>query len=122
MEITTTAQLKTAIAQVQIKNEEQKNILRHQFNEVIESLKPVNLLKSTVKDIGESPGIAKAAIGTTVAIGAGVLSKKMIVGNSTGIFKRILGGVVEFVVANGIAKNSDAIADKSIKLLKKLTK
>ena len=122
MEITTTAQLKTAIAQVQIKNEEQKIILRQQFNEVIESLKPVNLLKSTVKDIAESPGIAKAAIGTTVAIGAGVLTKKMIVGNSTSIFKRILGGVMEFVVANGIANNSNAIADRSIKLLKKLTK
>ncbi len=122
MEITNTAGLKSAIAELQAKSESQKIILRQQFNEVIESIKPVNLLKSTVKDIAESPGIAKAAIGTTVAIGAGVLSKKMIIGTSTNIFKRMLGGVVQFVVAKSIANNSDAIAGKGIELLKKLAK
>ena len=122
MEITTTAQLQQQIEYLHSKSDNQKESIRIHFNELIESMKPVNLLKSTVKDIGESPGLAKAAIGTSVAIGAGVLSKKMIIGKSNNIFKRVLGTVVEFAVARSIANNSEAIASKGISLLKKMTK
>ena len=122
MEITTTAQLQQQIEYLHSKSDNQKESIRIHFKELIESMKPVNLLKSTVKDIGESPGLAKAAIGTSVAIGAGVLSKKMIIGKSNNIFKRVLGTVVEFAVARSIANNSEAIASKGISLLKKMAK
>lgn len=122
MEITSTAELEQAIETLQAKSENQLAGIRNNFNDILESLKPVNLLKSTVKDIGESPGLAKAAIGTSVAIGAGVLSKKMIIGKSTNMFKQVLGTVVEFAVAASIAKNSNVIASKGIRLLRKMTK
>ena len=95
--------------------------MRLQFEEVVESIKPVNLLRSTVKDIAETPGIAKAAIGTTIAIGAGVLSKKIVTGRSPNMFKKIMGGIVEFTVANGIANNAELITDKGIAFLKKIS-
>ncbi len=122
MDINNAADLELAITQLQEESDQKKIILRNHFNGLIESMKPVNLLKSTVKDIAESPGIATAAIGTSLAIGAGVMSKKMIIGSSTNIFKRMLGGLVEFMVAKGIANNSEALADKGIALLKKLAK
>ena len=78
MHITTTTELEKAIEALHFKSEEQKISMRNHFNEVVDSLKPVNLLKSTVKDISERPGLANAAIGSSVAIGAGVLSKKII--------------------------------------------
>lgn len=118
--VNNTATLQTTIDQLQIQCEEKKRIMRLQFVEVVESIKPVNLLRSTVKDIAETPGIAKAAIGTTIAIGAGVLSKKIIVGKSANLFKKIMGGIVEFTVANGIANNAELITDRGIALLKKI--
>jgi hypothetical protein len=84
-------------------------------------MRPSNLLKSAVKDIAATPGIAQAAIGTSIAIGAGVLSKKIVVGNSTGIFKKLMGGIVEFTVANSIANNAELITSRGIDLLKKLS-
>jgi len=121
MMVNSTATLQSAIDQLQLQCEEKKTIMRLQFVEVVESIKPVNLLRSTVKDIAETPGIAKAAIGTTIAIGAGVLSKKIIVGKSANIFKKIMGGIVEFTVANGIANNAELITDSGIALLKKIS-
>ena len=122
MDITNSTQLQQQIAYLHSKSDNQKAAIRTHFNKVVESMKPINLLKSTVKDIGESPGLAKTAIGTSVAIGAGVLSKKMIIGKSNNIFKRVLGTVVEFAVARSIANNSEAIASKGISLLKKMAK
>lgn len=122
MNISNHSQLKDAMHYLKIKSETQKTELRIHFKETMDALKPVNLLKSSVKDIAESPGIATAAIGTTVAIGAAVLSKKMIVGKSANIFKRLLGTVVEFAVARSITNNSDVIATRGIQLLKKWAK
>jgi hypothetical protein len=121
MTVNNTATLQSAIDQLQLQCEEKKKIMCLQFVEVLESIKPVNLLRATVKDIAETPGIAKAAIGTTIAIGAGVLSKKIVVGKSANIFKKIMGGIVEFTVANGIANNAELITNKGIALLKKIS-
>ena len=121
MSINNTATLQKAIDELQIECNEKQRLLHQQFNEVVESFKPFNLLKSTVKDIADTPGIAKTAIETSLAIGAGVLTKKLIVGNSSNMFKKILGGIVEFTVANGISNNAAAIADKGIEVLKRLS-
>lgn len=121
MSINNTATLQKAIDELQIECNEKQKLLHQQFNEVVESFKPFNLLKSTVKDIADTPGIAKTAIETSLAIGAGVLTKKLIVGNSSNMFKKILGGIVEFTVANGISNNAAAIADKGIEVLKRLS-
>lgn len=121
MIVNNTATLQSAIDQLQMQCEAKKNIMRLQFVEVVDSIKPVNLLRSTVKDIADTPGIAKAAIGTTLAIGAGVLSKKIVVGKSSNLFKKIMGGIVEFTVANGIANNAELITDRGIALLKRIS-
>ena len=121
MTITNSIELKKAIEELTHKSENEREILRSYFNEVVKSLKPINLLKSTLKDIEDTPHIASTAIGTTLAIGAGVLAKKLIVGSSSNIFKKIVGRVIEFAVAKGIASNSMFIANKGIKLLKKLS-
>jgi hypothetical protein len=49
------------------------------------------------------------------------LSKKIVVGKSANIFKKIMGGIVEFTVANGIANNAELITNKGIALLKKIS-
>ena len=121
MTVTNPASLQSAIDALQIECEHKKKQMSLQFMEVMESLRPANLLKSAVKDIAAAPGIAQAAIGTSIAIGAGMLSKKIVVGKSSGIFKKIIGCIVEFSVANGIANNAEFISSKSIQLLKKIS-
>jgi nucleoside recognition membrane protein YjiH len=121
MTVTNPITLQLAIDELQRQCEQKKSQMSLQFIEVMDSMRPSNLLKSAVKDIAATPGIAQAAIGTSIAIGAGVLSKKIVVGNSTGIFKKLMGGIVEFTVANSIANNAELITSRGIDLLKKLS-
>ena len=121
MNIATAAELEKAVEQLHERANQEKDLLRNHFSEIIDSFKPVNLLRSTVKNISGGSAIATAAMGTTVAIGAGVFLKKIIAGKSPNMFKRLLGTLVELAVARSITKNQDAIAVKGIRLLKKIT-
>jgi hypothetical protein len=121
MPVNATEALQKNIDELQLQCDEKKKILQLQFIEAVESIKSVNLLRSTVKDIAATPGIAKAAVETSIAIGAGVLSKKIVVGTSSNMFRKILGRIIEFTVANSIANNAEAITDKGIILLKKIS-
>ena len=122
MEIKNSTELETAIVSLTEKNKIQIIGLKNQFAELVESLKPARLLKAAVNNIAENPGIAKVAVGTIVAVEAGVLSRKLIVGKSSNIFRRVIGKVVEFTVAKSVLGNSAFIAGKGIELLRKIAK
>ena len=122
MEINNSIDLETAIASLIIKNKAQTTALKNQFAEVAESLKPARLLKAAVNNIADNPGIAKVAVGTIVAVEAGGLSRKLIVGKSNSIFRRVIGKVIEFTVARSVLGNSAFIAGKGIELLRKIAR
>ena len=104
MEINNAIQLKAAIASLETDTEIRKALLIEQFHNTYESFKPANLLKNTFTKLVDTPGIVNDIIGTTVGIGAGVLSKKILVGKPTNIFKRILGTVIQLAVSGAVAK------------------
>jgi len=122
MEINNSIDLDNAIALLSLKIIAQTSDIKKQFAEVVESLKPARLLKAAVNNIADHPGIAKVAIGTIVAVEAGGLSKKLIVGKSGNIFRRIIGTAVEFAVARSVLGNSAFIAGKGIQLLRKIAR
>jgi hypothetical protein len=119
MEINNSEQLAEAIALLQVEAEVKKTILQEQFDETYESLKPINLIKGAFNKI-PAGGIAGAAIKTTLGLGVGILSKKLLVGKSTNIFKRAVGSVIKLAVAKVIAKNSDTLQAKGLRLVKKI--
>ncbi|HMI79898.1 MAG TPA: hypothetical protein VK484_13960, partial [Ferruginibacter sp.] len=91
MGINTAIQLKQAIAILKIEEEEKKAALVDQFHYTYESLKPINLIKNAYRKVAGTPDIANKLIGTSMGLGAGILSKRILLGKSTNIFKRILG-------------------------------
>ncbi len=71
---------------------------------IVESFSPANMLKSALKDVVQSPDLRSTAINTVIGLGAGFLGKKMFVGNSRSLFKKITGTAVQFLVANFVRK------------------
>jgi hypothetical protein len=71
---------------------------------VMESLSPSNLLRGALKDVTQSPDIRRTAINTAIGIGVGFVGKKMFVGNSSNVFKKIAGSAVQFLIANFVRK------------------
>jgi hypothetical protein len=71
---------------------------------IIESFSPSNMLKSALKDVAGSPDLRSNALNTAIGIGAGFIGRKLFVGNSKNIFKKITGSAVQFLVANFVRK------------------
>ena len=104
MEIANAVQLKAAIALLENDKETKKAVLAEQFHTIYDSLRPVNLIKNAFHNVVDAPGIVNDIIGTSVSIGAGVLSKKLLVGKPTNIFKRVLGTIIQLTVSNAVAQ------------------
>ena len=101
--------LKTFIADLEQKKIAQEKMLIDHFNQTFESLKPINMIKNTLHELGGTPDLRSNLLDATLGVGAGLLSKKLMIGSSTSFFRKISATLVEFGIATLVAKNSDKI-------------
>lgn len=118
--ITSAADIKNAIRFLETDQEVKGQLLRAQINDTLESLKPVNMLKSAVQDISSSPFLKKNIVGTAAGLATGYLSKKIVFGASKNILKRALGFALQFGVTNLIARHPDDITSYGQGLLNRI--
>jgi hypothetical protein len=109
--------LKAAIEELKERERVKKLEIKNNFHAFTESMKPGNLLRSTFGSASSNPGIANAVIKAGVGLGVGLLSKKLLIGHSTNIFKKIAGQAVKLGVAGIVAKKSEKIKYAGLKLL-----
>ena len=103
--ITTSAELKERIAALEVKKHNDEELIRTHFHEIVETLKPANLLKSTVSEVSDSMHFKRNILNIALGLGAGYLSRKLVIGTKgIGIGKQILGSLLEFGVSNFVAK------------------
>ncbi|HAN17129.1 MAG: hypothetical protein A2X13_06410 [Bacteroidetes bacterium GWC2_33_15] len=107
--ITSSTDIKKAIEILQSEQAIKGKLLKEQIYITYESLKPINLLKNTIKDISSSPFVIENIIGIATGITSGYLSKKIVVGSSSGILRNILGSVLQYSVTNAVAQHPEAI-------------
>jgi hypothetical protein len=107
--ITNAAELKKAIQLLEEEELIKRQLLKEQLNIAFESLKPINLLKKTLKDISSSPDLIDNIIGNAAGMATGFLSNKLFVGSSGNLFKKLIGGVVQLGVSRMVARHPDAI-------------
>lgn len=120
MEIKNSADLKAAIVELEHRKVKEKQELVNNFHAITESLKPVNLIKSTFQKVRESDGISGNILKATVGLGVGLLSKKFLIGKSTGVIKTLLGSAIKMGIAGLVAKNSDHIKASGSRFFKNL--
>ncbi|MEO6721179.1 MAG: hypothetical protein ABIN67_12490 [Ferruginibacter sp.] len=120
MDVHDSASLKAAIAELQERQRSEKQELSENVHALVESLKPMNLIKSTFHNVTSAPGFGGNLFNTALSLGAGILSKKLLIGPSTTIFKKIAGNAVKAGVTGIIAKKSNKIRYAGLKLLTKI--
>lgn len=103
--------LKESIRLLEIKQVEEGAILKEQFAVTFESLKPINLLKNTIKEMTSSVDLKSNLSETIISILAGYLTKKVMVSSKSGPLMKILGSVLQFGVTSVIASNTDNIRE-----------
>jgi len=107
--ITSTAGLKNAIQLLEAEQAIKGQLLKEQFFLTLESIKPVNLLKGTLKDITSSPFLIDNILGVAVGLATGYLTKKIVISASGSILRKLIGSVLQFGVTNVVAQHPDAI-------------
>jgi hypothetical protein len=101
--------LRNAILQLEHKQRTQKKALNAQFQEAYESLKPINLIKSTFRDVTESSELKEDLLNTAIGMTAGFLSKKLYEGGSKSPIKRLIGSALMLGVAKLVTKNPETV-------------
>lgn len=107
--MTSTDDLKKAIELLEAEQAVELQQLKEEFYTAYESLKPVNLVKSTLNDITSSPYLIDNIIGTALGLASGYYSKRLVIGASVNRFRKLFGAIVQFGITNVIAKNTNTI-------------
>ena len=101
--------LRDAILQLESTQALEGKILKEQFNLAYESVKPINLIKSTFKEVATSDDIQDELINASVGLAAGYASKILFQGASHSALRRLFGTVLMFGITNAVAKNPEAV-------------
>jgi len=107
--ITSATDLKNAILLLEVEQVVNRQQLEKQFHVTFESFKPVNLLRNSLKDIASSPHLIDNILGATIGIATGYVSKKIVVGASHNLFRKVMGSVLQLGVTDLVAQHPEAI-------------
>ena len=108
------------IQELEIELKADEIMLKANFKETINSLRPCKLILETVKDVVTSPGIQGNFINSLIGLASGFIAKKMVVRGSNNPLTKIIGKITEVSVANKVGNNADGIRTIGGMLLKKL--
>ena len=118
--IKNTAELKMAIQQLEFKQAEEWPVLKDEFHKTYESLKLINIIKSTFKEAVSAPDLKTNVINTAIGLTTGVIAKKLIIGKTFNPLTKLLGIILEIAVANKATQNADGIKSIGSRIIKKL--
>jgi len=107
--IVTETDLRTAILELESRQAVEGMLMKQQFLVTVESIKPINLIKSTLMEAVESEDLQGNLINSSVGISAGYLSKILFQGFSNSPLKKILGTALMFGIKNVIAHNPEMV-------------
>lgn len=94
--------LEKRIEELESLQEAQKTELHHNFRAVAHELSPVTLLRKGVKEIVSTPGLKTTAVDTAIGSGAGYIGRKLFIGRSGNIFRKVGGMALQFIIENFI--------------------
>jgi hypothetical protein len=107
--VTSTAELKEAILQLEQQQKEQWVDLKDHIGLAFDALKPINLLRTTYREFLSTPHVAEDLIGSTIGLTTGFITKKLIVKKSRNILRNFAGGLAQMLISNFVSRNAGTI-------------
>ncbi len=120
--INSIAGLREKVAQLEYEQRVQGQLLKEQLSSVLESLKPVNLIKNSLKDFVSSRDIFTNILNTGAGLAVGMLSKNLLVGPKGNPLKKLLGTILEAGIATVVTVKGYNIRDSLRHLLGRVLK
>jgi len=104
---------------IQILEIQQANLLlglKLEVEAIGESIKPINYVKNTLKEISNLPDFKSELLNTTLAMSAGFFSKKIMVGNTNNPAKIALGTLLQIGVTSLLSNKAENLRNFLSKL------
>ena len=101
--------LREAILLLEIKRKNEEILLREQLHMTFESIKPINLIKSTYQDVVASQDLKDNLVNTSVGLVVGYISKALFEGASHSPLRKLAGTALLFGITNAVRKNPEAV-------------
>ena len=118
--ISSAAELKLAISEKQFELNVQGQLLKEEFFIAYESLKPLSVIKTTLAEITSSPYLIDNMLGAIVGMVSGYVSKKIAVGTSHNLFRKIMGTLLQFGVTNLVAQHPEMLKNYGQLIIEKI--
>ncbi|MBK6619551.1 MAG: hypothetical protein IPJ00_13095 [Saprospirales bacterium] len=115
--INSESELRETILQLERQQEQEGKMLREQFHLAYDSIKPVNLIKSTLSEAIESRDLKDNLFNAAVGLTTGFLSKVLFEGKNSSPLKKLLGTALMFGITRLITQNPGALKTFGKKLL-----
>ncbi|WP_373551182.1 hypothetical protein [Haliscomenobacter sp.] len=115
-----TTNLNDAILELETRRAEEGKMLKEHVNQAYESIKPINLIRSTFKEAIASQDLREDIINLSLGLVAGYVSKKVFSGLEESPLKKLLGTSLQFGITLFIVNNPEtiqAIGDGIIKFI-----
>jgi hypothetical protein len=120
--ITTSADLKLAIQQLELQQAIELSLLKEEFKKTKEGLKPINIIKSAFKEVVDVPDLKTDIINSAIGLTTGLVAKKLFIGKTFNPLSKLLGVVLEVFVANKVTKNAGEIKSIGSIIMQKIFK
>jgi hypothetical protein len=114
--------LKESIRLLVIQQAEEREIVKQQLKVTYESLKLVNIFKSSIKELTGSTELKGNLFESITALLTGFITNKILVNSKSNIFTRILGLFMQYGVTTLVARNAELIRDFLSGLIDKFLK
>jgi hypothetical protein len=101
--INSAVMLKEAIFELEMRKKKQGRIIKEQFYEIKEKLKPANIIRNTIDEVATSPRLRLNLLGAMVGFGAAYFSRKLVVGKSGSIIRNIVGSALQLGISAVVA-------------------
>ena len=109
--ITSSEELKQKIAELELRRSRQKEEIKEHFQEMVESIKPKNLIRVGLQSISEAPALRQDLINSVVSLGTGWVARKLAVPKNDTIIKKTAGAAIQYGVTRFMATKGDNIGD-----------
>ena len=110
--------LAQAIAVLEIRQQQEKILIKSETSEFVDSLKPINMIRSVVRSVQNSPETKDDIIHGVVGLGTGFLANKVLLGSLHGPLKKIAGFIMQAFITNATVKYPEVIKSKGIDIFR----
>jgi len=114
------ALLKEAISALEIRQAEEGRLLRDQLHLAYESLKPINLIRGVFEEITSSLEIKNSLINRLVSSLTGYLMKRIFVGSTSNLLKKLAGMLIQYSVTAVVSRYSETIRALGLQMIHRL--